>query len=256
MRAIESVVVTRASADLENLKRLLCQNGFRMVALPMIETKVVRLDSTALDQITRLSKGDFDWLVFTSANGVKYFSMLLREQLGQLPVKLRVAVQGRKTRAVFEKAFGREVDLRPQTALSDALLNELVERGVRGMHILLVTPREGRNTLLALTDHGANLERLCVYETIPVKPTAEMLNEFFELELSKTVVSFYSPSAVSNFFSVFKDRSMELGKLRFASIGQVTSAAIKEAGYQAYVEAKDASDQALVQALVDSNQPR
>jgi uroporphyrinogen III methyltransferase/synthase len=115
---------------------------------------------------------NFDWLVFTSANGIKFFFQRLNA-LGldaRALAGLKIAVMG-KTSAETLADFGVLPDLVPETESSAALLEKFRTIGVKNTKFLLPQSQLASTELPdGLTEMGAHIEQLTIYDTIEIDP--------------------------------------------------------------------------------------
>jgi uroporphyrinogen III methyltransferase / synthase len=102
----------------------------------------------------------------------------------------------------------------------------------------------------ALRDRGADVDIVALYETVREDPGAEAIEE----AMAADYVTFTSSSTVRNFLETTGGRLPE--GTRVASIGPVTSATLRDAGFEAHVEAGRHDPEGLVEALLaDVRQP-
>jgi uroporphyrinogen III methyltransferase/synthase len=133
------------------------------------------IKSVPLDDYTQADKvlkrlNTFDWIVFTSTNGVEFFFQRLNavgldtRSIGTV----KVAAIGQTT-AEKLKTFGVLVDMQPNLESSTGLLDEFKKVSVKGKRILLVRPKVGSSMLLdGLAD--AAIEAVVVYRNIDIEP--------------------------------------------------------------------------------------
>jgi len=137
---------------------------------PMIKLVPIE-DYTAADAVLK-DLSPYDWIVFTSTNGVKYFF----ERLGAIGLDARslhsnkVAAIG-STTAEMLRGFGIRADMQPKLESSAGLLGEFEKVGIEGKKILLVKPEVGSPVLYdKLTAAGAEVEVVVVYKNIDIEP--------------------------------------------------------------------------------------
>ena len=195
---------------------------------------VVRIARSRIDE-------RFDWLVFTSTNGVAAFFERLfakgRDVRGLAGV--RVACVGDTTAAAL-RARGLAPDLVPEKFMSSALIPHF-DDDHHGVRIAVVRAAEGRDEFIdEMRRRGAEVHLAVAYRNVPVAANADQLHDL-------DVVTFTSASTVDNFFAAIGDQSLDGALL--ASIGPMTSEAIRKHGRQADIEAGNASVQALHDAV-------
>lgn len=240
------IVVTRPQGQAKALTRALEELGAEVTALPTI-----RVAPPADPRPLRASAGSlkrYDWIVFTSANGVAFFWEALRhagleaDALGAV----RIAAVGPATAAAIEARGGR-VDLVPPVFVAESVAISLSQRTLlSGKRILLPRAQEGRQALpTALRAAGAHVEEVVAYRTIADTSAAQELIGLFSSGGVDMVV-FASGSAVRSFVKLV---GRDLGAVEVASIGPTTSAVVREVGLPVTIEARIQTAAGLVDAI-------
>lgn len=249
----KKVLITRAAAQASGLVDALQELGAEAVEFPTI--KIVPLDDYAfLDQaINKLLDGAYDWLIFTSVNGVKYFfNRLEAKSLDASVLKdAKVAVVGKATAKRVE-ALGLKVDCLPKEFKAEGVIAAFEERGVRGKSILLPRAKVAREILPdALRELGAKVDVAPVYETVPDTCRVQEVKDLLEQKKIDTI-TFASASSVKNFVKLLKeelDLAKALDKVSIACIGPVTADAAQELGLRVDVVADKYTVDGLVRAI-------
>jgi uroporphyrinogen III methyltransferase / synthase len=250
------VVVTRPRGQAAALADPLAELGAEVRLVPTIS-----IEPTGLNDEIRAAAdavGQYDLVVFTSANAVREFAARVREcggtvrSLGGAPV----AVVGPATAAAAREA-GVEPALMAEEFVAEGLLAALDERHVAlaGARVLLPRAAEARDVLpQTLRARGATVDVLTVYET---RPVAALAVSAVRLETAD-FITFTSGSAARRFAELMGDDSTGAGQTlaerlagtRLCSIGPQTSAALTELGLPVAVEAEPHTTEGLVQAIV------
>ena len=135
------------------------------------------IKSVPLDDYTQADKAlkrldAFDWIVFTSTNGVEFFFQRLNvigldtRAIGTV----KIAAIG-KTTSEKLKTFGVLADIQPKLESSIGLVEEFRKVSVKDKRILLVRPKVGSSMLLdGLADTKADVEAVVVYKNIDIEP--------------------------------------------------------------------------------------
>jgi len=196
--------------------------------------------------------GSYDWVIFTSTNGAAFFLDRLvsvegnLEQMGQL----RIAAVGPATRLALE-ARDVHVDIVPERYVAEEVVAALRQFGsLRKVRILLPRADIARESLPALLrEEGAEVNEVEAYRTAPA---TEEIRRGLELVSGGRidVVTFTSGSTVRSFFSAAEDREALRGKFVPASIGPITSQALREEGFEPVIEAGQYTTSGLLQAIV------
>jgi uroporphyrinogen-III synthase len=265
------ILVTRTREQASALSERLRVLG----ALP-IEFPTIRItppsDWHAVDEsLKRLSEGAYDWLVFTSVNGVT-LCLERMQALGYDPQTLRrvrIATIGPATAASLER-YGLVANLVPDTYIAEgiveALLQDAQQRGIplEKQRILLLRAAEARKVLFTeLQRIGASVDEVAAYETIPVARDDEQGRFILHLleQQQLALLTFTSSSTVRNFVSWLKscleqDESGRerlntlLASIHIASIGPITSQTARDLGLQVTIEAREFTIDGLVQAII------
>jgi len=245
------IAITRARAQAESLRQPLAALGAQVIEIPTIEIRPP--DSWApLDAaIERLA--EFDYLLFTSANGVRGFLDRLRASPHDVRALggLTIAAIGPATAAELERA-GVKVDLVAREYVSEGLVEALEERGLCGKKILVPRARVARDFLPgALAARGAHVEVVEAYQTVAPDISPGSLARL--LAPPPDAITFTSSSTAANLVRLAgKERLGEiLGDAAVASIGPVTSATLRQLGLAVTIEAKESTMAGLVRALVE-----
>jgi len=257
------VVVTRAPEQAEELVRRLHQLGAEVLLLPAVRFGEPE-DSAPLDQAI-LGLESFDWIVFTSANAVRFLiarcrALRLDRWLGaeaeplDSSAKLRapkLAAVGPATAEALEKEGLRALFV-SGTFRGEALAAELGPQ-LAGKRVLL--PRSDRsNDLLpaALRAAGAEVVNVVAYRTsAPGLLSAEAAGAVVRGDVD--VLTFLSPSAFHHLADEFGIAALLRlsSRVALAAIGPTTAAAIREAGLPVEIEAREATPASLVAAIHD-----
>ncbi len=246
------IVVTRSREQASELSLELEDLGAEAIEFPTIRIGPPD-DYGPLDNAMR-SASSFDWIVFTSPNGVQHFferwralGVDVRELKGP-----RLCAIGPGTAAALEALLLR-VEMRPARVVAEAVVQEFRKLGsLGGKKILLPRTDIAREVLPdELRAMGAEVTEACAYVTrVEDPPNAELLTELSEKPVD--FVTFTSSSTVRNFVACLgKERVRQImGHARGASIGPITTQTAKALGVGIAVEAKESTISGLVEALV------
>jgi uroporphyrinogen III methyltransferase/synthase len=244
------VVVTRAVEQAKELKDRLEQLGATVLLLPSVSFSAPS-DTAPLDRAIG-SLESFDWLLFTSANAVRFFADRCRKlgrnySSGRRP---QCGAVGFAT-ASAATAEGLAVDYVAQEFRGEALARELGS-SLAGKRVLLPrSDRAGNDLPEALRKAGAEVTEAVAYLTGGVGGVdPEVVQAVREGRVD--VISFFSPSAVENVRSLLgADVLQQLEpQVAFAAVGPVTAAALRNAGLRVAIEAEKATAEAAAKAMV------
>lgn len=254
----KTILVTRAVGQSSELSHGLTNLGATVVELPALEigppSSWRSLDQSILELST------FDWLIFTSTNGVEYFfeRMALQNKnqqtLNNLN-KIKIAVVGEKT-AQSLKTHQIEPDFIPPDFIADSLVNNFPEN-LAGKKILFPRVESGGREILVkeLTQKGAQVVEVPAYESlcpqsIPTTAHQVLINQ------SVDVITFASSKTVK-FFSVLLANNLPqeiehyLKKTAIASIGPQTSKTCIDLLGRVDITAQQYTIDGLIKAIVE-----
>jgi uroporphyrinogen-III synthase len=246
------VVVTRTREQASDLAERLRQLGAEAVELPVLRiTQKIAKESLA-DVL--LEFGSYDWLVFTSANGVRFFF----EEFRRIFDDIR-SLGGVRLAAVGDGTARRLADLhlkvecRPEKATAEALADALIATGsLDHAKVLVITGNMNRETLVTkLEEARAIVDQLQVYQTEAVDLTDSPAAADFRARGADAIL-FASSSSAESFAAQGRAVALEPGarKPLAGSIGAQTSAAMKAAGIKVDFEAATPGLDELIAALV------
>ncbi len=246
------IAVTRAREQSGELAARLAALGAEVIELPLITvSKEIDLQTLA-DAMTEL--GSYDWIVFTSANGVHFFFEEFRrifDDIRSLGL-LRFAVIGDAT-AKAVKALHLKIECQPKVATAAALADALIETGsLDSAKLLVITGNMNRDDLvIKLEAAHAIVDQLQVYKTEQTDLSADPAAADFRARGADAIL-FASSSAVQPFVDQAKALQLAKDARRplAGSIGPQTSETMKQAGMPVDFTAKTPTLDALVEALV------
>jgi uroporphyrinogen III methyltransferase/synthase len=241
------IVVTRTRQQAGALSAQLRSLGADVTELPTI--KIVPPEN--LMEFGELVRDSFqyDWVVFTSPNGVTAFFELFfklyddARSLGSA----RIAAIGPGT-AKRVKDFHLAVDLQPEEAVAERLVEAFQHHeSVENLKFLLVRAANARDVLpKRLTQMGAIVDEAIAYRTVPETDDITGARKRF-IDEGADLITFTSSSTVENFLAM----KLPWPKgIKTASIGPITSGTMRDAGLQVDVEATQHDLDGLVEAIV------
>lgn len=241
------ILVTRAPHQASELADRLRDLGAVPILIPTIEIAPPASWAT-LDSAVR-SVADFDVVVFTSANAVESFHQ--RANLaGISPAPRRIAVVGPATARAVE-AIGLHADVLPPTYTAEALA-ETLRPEAAGRRFLLILAEAAPTTLRdALAAAGGEVIVAAAYSNrIPESSLRAITSLFSDPTSCPDAVTFTSASTAGNLVSLLDAAGLALPDIVVrASIGPVTSRALRDLGIPPHVEAAESTLAGLVAAL-------
>ena len=246
----KGIVITRPEAQAEEFADLLHAEGARVIHFPTIKI-VPPEDYHDLDHaMGRLSH--YQWIIFTSANGVSFFLNRLQE-LGRdiRDLKdIRICTIGPATAATIEK-LGIRVDLIPEEFISEGVVKAFQEFNIKDNRILLPRAEQARDVIPeGLMKLGAKVDIVTAYRTVNSGKDKSELDELMD-EGKVDVITFTSPSTVMNFMEIMGKKYAVPPHVKIACIGPVSAAAAKKAGFPPDIIQERYTIPGLVETLVE-----
>lgn len=246
------VAVTRAREQASELAGKLSALGAEVIELPLIRVSKSISKQSLADVLLEL--GTYDWIVFTSANGVRYFFeefLRIFDDIRSLGL-LRFACIGDATaKAIREMHL--KIECQPKTATAEALADELIATGsLDNAKVVVITGNLNRDTLVTkLEEARAIVDQLQVYQTEKTDLSGDPAAADFRAKGADAIL-FASSSAAQSFVDQAAALKLEAGAKRplAGSIGKQTSETMKAAGMPVDFTAKEPSLDALIDALV------
>jgi len=196
----------------------------------------------------------WDWIIFTSANGVRVTRDRLRalERDARAFGNAKIAAIGDATADAIREMLGLHVDLCPESFVAEALASALVERGqVAGKRFLLLRADIARPALREklIESHAAEVRDVAVYDTKIAGALPANLLEALDAE-QVDWVTFTSSSTAKNFVTLLgSDYKSRLAKTKLASIGPITTQTLKDLGLEPTAQAERFDIAGLVRAI-------
>lgn len=255
----KTVVVTRARAQSTEITNRLEAYGATVIHCATIEVAPPS-SWVALDEaIQRLT--DYDWVVFTSANGVEFFFRRLREKSADRepqPTAQIICAIGPATAHAL-KAEGARTNVVASESTAEGALAAIIDyvggpERVRGLNFLIPRARVAREVLPdGLRQLGARVDVVEAYQTIRPDVEPEVIRRLFK-ERSIDAITFTSSSTVSNLAALaeLEDLSGLLANTVAVCIGPVTAETAEKHGVKKLVHPHEYNTEALVDSIVQS----
>ncbi len=246
------VVLTRPQEQAREFSQLLTAYGAEPVEVPTIQIVPPASWQAIDDAMTRLST--YQWLIFTSVNGVRPFMDRLHAagKDARALANLRLCAIGPRT-AQELGTYGLIPDVIPTEFQAEGVIAALAHVGIRGSRILIPRAEVAREILPhQLRELGATVEVIPVYRTIaPAVDVASLTQQLQDGQVA--VVTFTSSSTVRNFMELFGGRDRVrplLAGVVVACIGPITARTAEEYGVTVTVMPAENTVPALAEAIV------
>ncbi len=241
------IVVTRAKGQVEALSEKLTEFGGDVVELPTIEIGPAS-DYSPLDAaIEALSC--YDWLIFSSANGVRFFlDRLDRSGLDLRALRAKICAIGPATRAAVE-ALHLKVDLMGAEYVAEGLVEAFRAHDLAGKRVLLPRAAVARDLVPSeLSRRGARVDVVEAYRTVVPHDLADEARRVFSAGHKPDCITFTSSSTVQNF--VAAAGAGVLAGTKVVSIGPVTTRTARELGLEVAIQASTYTIGGVVEAVL------
>ena len=245
----QTVLVTRAREQASVLTELLEERGARCIEAPAI--KMIDPESFAPldDAIACLDR--YDWIIFTSTNGVDSFFRRLHHagRDSRALAQAKVAAIGAQTAGQLEK-FGIRADIIPLEFRAEGIVKALDGQIASGMKVLIPRAAVARDVLpVKLTELGATVTVAPAYRTVAGETDGKRIAGKLAMgEIS--LVTFTSSSTVTNLLELLGEGGAELiRKAKVACIGPITAATCVEHGIRPDVIADEYTISGMVEAI-------
>ena len=229
----KKILVTRTRHQASKLSKLLYDHGADVVEFPTIEVIPTSAKLPNLDK--------YDWIIFTSENGVKFFIDKIND-IRELYGKKICAIGPATAQALKDHKI--KVDLIPSEYQAEGIIAAFSKLNIAGKTILIPRAQEARGVLeFELKNMGANVDVLPIYKTI--KPKQKI-----NIDLTKIdIITFTSSSTVTNFMGMIGKKTKI--KAKVACIGPITADTAKSFGLKVVIMAKENTIESMVKAIIN-----
>lgn len=243
----KTIISTRPISSDDLLIHLLDEAGARYISLPMIAIEINELVPHEKKLLLNLEQ--FDWVIFTSMNGVRFFFEHLNPRFkGKgFPKNIRTAVIGNSTKKALDE-FGIEATLVNTGNTSSDLLLQLqtsISKKSKSK-ILLPLGNLAGDILEKGLETMANCTRINVYKTVPTKTIdSQIIQKIIENQYDMILLS--SPSAFENLSKCLTPS--QVLNLNLACIGTITKKAVMDFGVDPKIVAEKSTAVGLFESV-------
>jgi uroporphyrinogen III methyltransferase/synthase len=247
----QRIVVTRTREQASQLSSLLLELGAEVLEIPTIRAEEPENKSDLMDAM--LALGEYDWIVFTSPNGVAAFFNYFFKGFDDIRAlgNLRIAAVGPATASKLKELHLR-VDAMPEEYVASKVTEAISNfESVDNLRILLMRAEIANAELPAeLEKLGAIVDDVACYRTVPETEDQNGAAERL-LEIGADWLTFTSSSTVENFHKRFDlpKLKQQFPAMRIASIGPETTKAVRALGLAPDAEAREHNISGLVNSL-------
>jgi len=246
-------ISTRPVDQSAELEKLLSEESATLISMPTIEVKPLPLSEFAWQHLKNLDS--FNWVVFTSPNGLRYFFARLFELQNHysLPEHLKIAVVGKKTAASLE-CYGTSASFINLGNTAEDFVVDFFHRVNLGERVLFPIGNLARTVIEEKISKKAECTRILFYETVlPEAINDEALQLILDDQYDMIVLT--SPSSCNNLLHLVSGK-IDPSKLRLVCIGQTTSAEVIRNGLEPLITAGTANSQGIYSAILNHFQKK
>ncbi len=246
------VLITRSREQASGLSRAIESLGGEPVEFPTIAIAAPENSAPLEQALARLS--EYNWLIFTSVNGVTYFFDTLRRINSDIRnlKGLKICAIGPQTGRALEK-MALQVTYIPTEFRAEAIIEGLQDKLAVGDRVLLPRADIARKILPeALTRMGAQVDEVTAYRTVLGAGSTEAIRDMLA-EGAIDIITFTSSSTARNFVTLLETSNPDklVGSAKVACIGPITAATAQELGLPVHIEAGEYTINGLLKAILD-----
>jgi uroporphyrinogen III methyltransferase/synthase len=232
-----TVLLTRPAHQAEPVKTELETLGYRVLMQPAIDILPPEDWMEIDDALQKISLGEFDWIIFSSSNGIRSFFDRIENKIGEW-TNIPIAVVGIGTDSVLYQRIGRHADVVPKTFTAEAVAEALSAEAEKGKRFLHLRANRGRDVLKKiLTESGGSVTEIAVYRSVDRTHADPQITELLrsgKIDCVTVTSSAIAESLVKMFGELLRQTSL-------VSISPLTSETLRRLGFPPQQEASEAS---------------
>ena len=223
------VLITRGNEGSSETGTLIENEGGVPILVPLLRFQPHK---DAWESTPRNAIHTYEWIIFTSKNGVKFFLQALKKR--EIPVTSftgKFAAVGSKTEQYCMK-YGLQVSFVPENFTGDDFAEEFISKVKPAGNVLIPKGNLARNVIaMELAAAGVACKEWIVYETLLPKESIEQLKNIIEKE-RVDIITFTSSSTVHHFMKVIEEYSLHdhIRDIPIACIGPITKNTAEQYG--------------------------
>lgn len=245
----KNIMVTRSRTQSSDIVEKIMDLGGNPIEIPTIKIEKIENNIELENEINNIK--DYTYLVLTSKNGVEIFFDKLKEMNldTRSLANLTVCAIGRATSKEI-KSRGINPDIVPEKFVAESLFEELKDKLNKDDKILIPRAKNARDYLIDKLSEICTVKEVHTYESIIDTSKKDEILDILDNE-QLDYITFASSSTVRNFVEIIgKDNLDKINNSKVISIGPVTSATAKELSIEVYKEARNATIDKIVEAII------
>jgi len=248
----KKILITRSKEQSKDFSDLLFYYGAEPVVFPTISLVPPETWAELDRAIASLER--YDWIIFSSTNGVHYFM----KRLKALGKDIR-ALHRQKICAIGSSTaedllnYGINFDMVPGSFQGESIVEAFRQMNIKGLSFLIPRAKEAREIIPdSLIKMGAKVDIVTAYQNVKPHEDVDRIKKLLS-DNKISVITFTSSSTVKNFLEMFDSMELKtaLKKTKIASIGPITSQTLRNAGCQVDIEPSEHTITALTESIVE-----
>lgn len=237
------ILITREKKQSQIFSEKILRSGGIPIEVPLLKISCKDKDKIKNNYIFN-ELGRYQWIFFTSANGVDCFFKLINTDIFNVLASSKIAVVGHKTELALKK-HGFHADFIPTTYNAEVMASEFLAKHPTNRPLLLVRGNRSRTVLpFQFSNYGLTFDLVEVYETSYNLDIKKTLNKYM-IEDEIDFITFTSPSTVDAFMKMTAERSFH-DKV-CVCIGTTTEKRAQEYGFKTTI----VPDQFTIEGMID-----
>lgn len=253
MQFAKKILVTRPAHQSEQLCKLITQQGWQAIRFPVLEIYAKQLSTQDINRIAGIES--YQYIFFVSANAVNFARQIFNGKIATLQ-KISCIAVGKATYAALTNFGVNSVLLPAEGFNSEAILAMPELQLLTGQSCLIIRGVGGRELLAdSLISRGATVDYLEVYKReLPISDCQEVVRQIKDGQLSAILI--YSGDALKNLMQLLGKESIRnnLLKINLVVISQRVKILAKQLGFKKIIIANEASDVAMINALLNGEE--
>jgi uroporphyrinogen III methyltransferase/synthase len=246
------ILVTRARAQAPSLAQRIESLGGEVIEFPTIEIKPPASYGPLDEAIKQIAS--YDWLIFTSVNGVEQFLHRF-EKLGKNITDLAGIEVGAIGPETARRLTTAQIQPRlvPKQYQAEGILEALIPENVHGKRILIPRAAKARDILPeTLRQWGARVDVVEAYQTVLPQADVSALCRLLRDGVID-MITFTSSSTAINFAAMLHDQDLSrlLSKAVVACIGPITRKTVEDLGMRSEIVSEEFTIPGLIKTIVD-----
>ncbi|MGD7007729.1 uroporphyrinogen-III synthase [Metabacillus sp. 84] len=239
------ILITREKSQAASFARLIEELGAVPYVIPLVAIEPAADEADIESRMEKLHQ--YDWIIFTSANGVRFFTCFMEKFRLSFPEHCKTGAVGKKTAESLEQA-GLKADLMPHTFSGEGLAQALAGEVSAGDSILVIRGSLSKQAVYKkMKEMGVQASELILYSNSPLKRAQQELAELLQ-EGILDFATFTSPSIVRSYMQAAQRQPG--ASPAFVCIGDVTAETVKNYGYDCLI-ADPYTIEGMVKKMID-----